>query len=67
MTTAEVTRPAARAVLQVVARTLAAPRAKAQEEKNEVTFDAEIKRCDSFAGDARDACEARVKQRFGRD
>lgn len=42
-------------------------RAKTLEEKNDATVDAELKRCDSFAGDARDACQARVKQRFGRD
>jgi hypothetical protein len=46
---------------------LSKTRAKAQEEKNDITFDAEMKRCDSFAGDAHDACEKRVKQRFGRD
>lgn len=38
----------------------------AREEKLDVTFEAEMKKCDSYAGDAKDACEVSVKQRFNK-
>ena len=41
-------------------------RKDAREEKMDVTFEAEMKKCDSYAGDVKDACEARVKQRFNK-
>lgn len=39
-------------------------REEAREEKNEATYEAEIEKCDSLAGDAKDSCQASVKQRF---
>ena len=41
-------------------------RKDAREEKMDVTYEAEMKKCDSYAGDAKDACEVRVKQRFNK-
>lgn len=37
---------------------------KAREEKGEATYEAEIKKCESLAGDAKDSCQASVKHRF---
>ncbi|MEZ0270789.1 MAG: hypothetical protein ACAH18_01725 [Methylophilaceae bacterium] len=38
----------------------------AREEKMDATYEAEMKKCDSYAGDAKDACEVKVKQRFNK-
>jgi hypothetical protein len=38
----------------------------AREEKIDATLEAEMKKCDSFAGDVKDSCEAKVKQRFNK-
>lgn len=38
----------------------------AREEKMDATYEAEMKKCDSYAGDAKDTCEVKVKQRFNK-
>ena len=41
-------------------------REEAREEKMDANYELEMKKCDSYAGDAKDSCQTRVKQRFGK-
>lgn len=46
---------------------ISAAKQEAGEENIDATFAAEIKKCDSLAGDAKDTCQAHVKQRFHKE
>jgi len=42
-------------------------RKEAQEKKLDASFEAEMKKCDSLAGDAKDACQVKVRSHFKKD